>query len=263
MKSLLNSLIETVKEAGAIIKDAHRLNTSDVTEKEGTANFVTVYDVKVQDFLIDRISGVVPDAYFFSEEKENDPAVFQKDFCFVIDPIDGTTNFIRDLQLSCISVAMFSKGEVVIGIIYDPYRDETFYALKDGGAFLNGAPISVSDTPFDSSIVAFGTTPYTKQDNGRITAKLMYELLMNCADVRRLGSAALDLAYVAVGRFDLFFEALLFPWDFAAGQLLIKEAGGIITDMQGNELLSDKRISVIAGNKNAYPLLLEKARKYV
>jgi myo-inositol-1(or 4)-monophosphatase len=263
MTKLLDELIKLVKKAGSQMLDVCGVNTdSDITEKSGTANFVTVYDVKIQTFLIEGIKALCPDAYFISEEKENDPLVLQKEFCFVIDPIDGTTNFIRDLHLSSVSVAMLSKGEATLGIVYHPYSNEIFYAEKGLGAFCNGKPIRVSDRAPSEALVAFGTSPYTKLSNFDITMPLATELLLSCADLRRLGSAALDLAYVAAGRFDMFFETVLSPWDYAAGQLLIKEAGGKISDMQGNTLTFDAPRSVIAANPQGYPFLLEKAKKY-
>lgn len=249
-------LISLIKEAGSIMRGVHGVD-NDIAEKSGTANFVTVYDVKVQNFLINGIKELFPSAYFVSEEKENDTEALEKEFCFIIDPIDGTTNFIHDLHLSAISVAMLCRGEVVTGIVYHPYSDELFYAEKGKGAFCNGRTIHISGRTTDEAIVAFGTSPYTKLTNGEKTVKIMTELLYKCADVRRLGSAAIDLAYVAAGRFDLFFEVQLSPWDYAAGMLIIKEAGGIITDMQGNELKFDKPTPVIAGNPVAYPDLLE------
>ena len=255
-----DALISLIKEAGQIMTGVH--GVSKITEKGGTANFVTEYDVKVQTFLIEGIKKLYPNAEFFSEEKENDEAVLKKEFCFIIDPIDGTTNFIHDLHMSAISVAMLCFGEVVLGIIYNPYADELFYAERGKGAFLNGESISVSKRKADESLVVFGTSPYTKLTTGNKTVSIMTELLYKCADIRRCGSAAIDLTLIACGRADLFFEVQLSPWDYAAGLLLIKEAGGVITDMQGNELSFEKPTPVIAGNQNAYPDLLDVVKKY-
>ncbi len=261
MTAQTERLISLIREAGAIMRGVHGVS-GDITEKSGTANFVTVYDVKIQNFLIDGIKDIFPDAYFVSEEKENDEAVLSEEFCFIIDPIDGTTNFIHDLHLSAISIGMLCRGENMLGIVYNPYADELFYAEKGKGAFCNGEKISVSSRTPDEAIVAFGTSPYTKLTDGEKTMKIASELLYKCADIRRFGSAAIDLAYLAAGRFDLFFEVQLSPWDYAAGMLIIKEAGGIITDMQGNELKLDKPTPVIAGNPIAYSALLEITKEY-
>ena len=261
MNNNISSLIMLIKEAGKIMLSVNGVD--EVTEKCGTANFVTEYDVKIQGFLIDGIKRIYPEAEFFSEEKENDAAVLDKEFCFIIDPIDGTTNFIHDLHLSAISVAMFSYGKPAIGIIYNPYTNELFYAEKGKGAFCNCKKISVSSRGMSDSVVAFGTSPYTKIQNGEKTMQMATEILFKCADLRRCGSATIDLSGIASGRYDLFFEIQLSPWDYAAGMLLIKEAGGIITDMKGDELKFDKPTPVIAGNPRAYAELLEIVKKYI
>lgn len=261
MNNKVSSLIALIKEAGKIMLSVN--GVEEITEKGGTANFVTEYDVKIQAFLIDGIKKIYPEAKFFSEEKENDLAVLNQEYCFIIDPIDGTTNFIHDLHLSAISVAMLKYGESVLGIIYNPYTNELFYAEKGLGAFCNGKKISVSKRTMRESVVAFGTSPYTKIQNGEKTMQMATEILFKCADLRRCGSATIDLSGIAAGRYDLFFEIQLSPWDYAAGMLLIKEAGGVITDMQGNELSFEKPMPVIAGNPVAYPKLLEIVRKYM
>ncbi len=261
MNNKVSSLIALIKEAGKIMLSVN--GVEEITEKGGTANFVTEYDIKIQAFLIDGIKKIYPEAEFFSEEKENDLAVLNQEYCFIIDPIDGTTNFIHDLHLSAISVAMLKYGESVLGIIYNPYTNELFYAEKGLGAFCNGKKISVSKRTMSESVVAFGTSPYTKIQNGEKTMQMATEILFKCADLRRCGSATIDLSGIAAGRYDLFFEIQLSPWDYAAGMLLIKEAGGVITDMQGNELSFEKPMPVIAGNPVAYPELLEIVRKYM
>ena len=260
-------LLPVINEAGEIILSAHKMesgDSDDISVKAGSANFVTVYDVNVQSFLISRITELIPDAVFIAEEKENDPSVLEQAHCFIIDPIDGTTNFIHDYRHSCISVAMISHGEVVLGIIYDPYLGDLYYAEKGKGAFLNGKPMQVSSTPFSSSLIAYGTAGYYKDKLGNATFEMSKEIFMTArdGDVRRCGSAALDLAYLAAGRNDLFFELMLSPWDIAAASLLITEAGGIISDMDGNPIDLSRPSPILAGNPVAYPQLLEIAKKY-
>ena len=256
-------LMALMRQAGAMMLRAHDVDTdSNVTVKPGTANFVTVYDVMIQDFLLSSIKKAIPDAYFIAEEKDNDASVLQKDYCFIIDPIDGTTNFIHDCRHSCISLALFSHGEPVFGAIFHPYLDEMFHAERGKGAYLNGRPIRVSDRPMELGILAYGTAPYYKEQLADKTFALCRELFLVCTDVHRFGSAALDLAGVAAGRNDLFFEFRLSPWDIAAGYLLITEAGGIITDMQGNPIDFSAPCPVIAANPIIYPELLVRARGY-
>ncbi len=262
MSTLTQKLINIMKNAGEIMLCAHNIDDDSISSKEGSANFVTVFDVKVQDYLMSEIKALVPDALFIAEEKKNDPSVLMGEHCFIIDPIDGTTNFIHDYRHSCISLAMFSGGQAVFGAVYDPYLGELFSAEKGMGAFLNGKPMKVSSRPMSDAIVAYGTSPYYKDVLCEKTFELTKELFNRCADIRRCGSAALDLAYTAAGRNDLFFEFLLSPWDIAAGYLLITEAGGIITDMQGKEIDFSAPCPVIASSKKLYSEFLDIAKKY-
>ncbi len=261
---LKNIIFPIIREAGEIVLSAHNLSNDPdgISEKEGSGNFVTEYDVRVQEFIIERLSKAFEGACFVAEEKDNDPSTASSECCFIIDPIDGTSNFIHDYRHSCISVAMLCRGKTVFGAVYDPYLREMFHAEAGRGAYLNGDPIRVSDRPIELSITAYGTAPYYRDTLGDKTFALCREVFDRCADIRRCGAAALDLAYLAAGRNDLFFEVLLSPWDYAAGQLLITEAGGIITDMCGDELTIKKPSSVIAGNPIAFPALLELSKKY-
>ena len=260
-KSISELLIPLILEAGKQMKSAHDVESaSDVTVKPGTANFVTVYDVQIQNFLMREIKKAIPDAFFIAEEKENDASALGHTHCFIIDPIDGTTNFIHDYRHSCISLALFSLGQPVFGAVYNPYQNELFHAEKDKGAHLNGQPMHVSDRPMHLAITAYGTSPYYKDRYADPTFDLCKRLFLAGADVRRCGSAALDLAYLAAGRNDAFFECILSPWDIAAGQLLITEAGGVITDMKGDPIDFSSPSPVIAANPVCYPSLLEIAR---
>jgi myo-inositol-1(or 4)-monophosphatase len=259
----LDFLPSLLEQAGNMILEAHdSCDESAITVKAGSANFVTVHDVRVQDFLMTEIKKQIPEVRFIAEEQENDAAVLQSDCCFVIDPIDGTTNFIHNYRHSCISVAVFSKGEPIFGAVYDPYLKEYFHAKKGQGAFIGDKPIRVSEFTLEQAVVAYGTAPYYRDELGDATFALTKELFLASADIRRCGSAALDLAYLAAGRNDAFFELRLSPWDFAAGYLLITEAGGIISSMNGMPLDFSKPQAVIAANKIAYPALLEIAKQY-
>ncbi len=254
------ALLALIRSAGEIFRTAHEELGVNVTSKEGYANFVTAYDVKTQQFLIDGIRTLVPDAVFIAEEKENDAVMAHAEHCFVIDPIDGTTNFIYGYQHSSVSVGLLSHGEVVWGAVYDPFLGEMFHAVKGEGAFLNGRPIHVSNRDMQNGLCAFGTAAYERDVLGNATFALCRAVFDKCADLRRCGSAALDLAWLAAGRNDLFFECKLSPWDFAAGSLLIKEAGGVISNMAGDPLTFDRSHGVIAANGCIYPELLATAR---
>lgn len=238
------------------------LDDDAVSEKTGSANFVTKYDVAVQDFMMSEIKKNIPSAVFIAEEKENDPRVLSGEYCFVIDPIDGTKNFINDYRHSCISLAMISTGETVFGAIYDPYLNEMFTAEKGKGARLNGKPMRVSDRPIETAIVGFGTSPYYKDTLTDKTFGFLKEIFFTASDIRRTGSAALDLAYLAAGRNDMFFEFILSPWDFAAGVLLVTEAGGTVTDINGEPVSLSAPTSIFGANKKIHPKLIELAAKY-
>lgn len=263
MENFGEILCPILVKAGEIMLSAHHIESDgSVKEKSGdAANLVTVYDVAVQDFLLSEIKKKITNATFIAEEKENDPAVLQNEYCFIIDPIDGTANFAHEYRHSCISLAMFSHGEAVFCAVYDPYQNEMFSATKGQGAFLNGKRIHVADRDTAHSIVAFGTSPYYKATLGDVTFKICHELFLAFSDLRRCGSAALDLAYLAAGRNDVFFECVLSPWDIAGGALLITEAGGVITDMDGNAISYEKPSPVVAATPRVYDTVLQIVKK--
>ncbi len=244
-----------IKKAGEIMLSATNVEIAEI--KQGDVNYVTFYDKKVQDFLIENLKKAYPNAYFIAEEKDNDNKALQNDLCFIIDPIDGTTNFIRDYKSSSISIGLFSRGEGIFGAILNPYLGELFTAEKGKGAYLDGEKITVSNKPFSEAIYAFGSSPYYKKELSDKTFNVAKALFLTCTDIRRSGSAALDFCHVASGRIDLFFECRLSPWDFAAGSIIVKEAGGIITDMDGNELDFTKPQSILCSNKIVYPNALQ------
>lgn len=231
-------LISLIRDCGAFMLSAVNVEkrSENIKAKSGDADFVTVFDEGVQKKLIDGITAVLPDAHFFAEEKDNSAEDVIDGICFVIDPIDGTSNFIHGLNTSAISVAMLSCGEIVLGIIYDPYRDELFWAYKDAGAYCNSEKICVSSRDLDISLISFGTTPYKKKEYASSGFSIAERIFRNSGDIRRSGSAAIDMANVACGRLDGFFECILSPWDYAAGSIIIKEAGGLVTDFNGNAL---------------------------
>ena len=264
MKELKDIILPEIYEAGRIMLSAHDVENGEgnVHTKPGDANFVTVYDLKVQEFLIGRMKELFPSAEFFAEEKENSAEDVQKEYCFIIDPIDGTANFMHEYRRSSISVGLYSYGEALFGAVYDPYLDEMFYAERGKGAYLNGKRLHVSSRKIDVAIAAMGTVPYYKKELGETTFAIAKELYDMGADMRRAGSAAIDLSYVAAGRNDLFFELVLSPWDYASAQLIIKEAGGIVSDMYGNEIDVTKPGSVIAANREIYDTLVGVTRKY-
>ncbi|MCH5198081.1 MAG: inositol monophosphatase [Oscillospiraceae bacterium] len=244
------SIIEIIKKCGKNLLSAHDIgrNENDISSKEGAANFVTVYDVKTQDDLISGLKDVIPDALFFAEEQDNSMVDFKDSFCFFIDPIDGTTNFIHGMNMSAVSVALSYNGETVFGAVYDPYADEMFWASRGDGAYLNGKKIYVSNRSLENALIMFGTAPYDREVLAENFFPVLYRVYMNCADIRRSGSAALDLCYVACGRAEAYIEAILSPWDFAAGKLILEEAGGKLTSFNGNDIILGEKSSVLCSN---------------
>lgn len=242
---IIRAIADVMRECGTVMLQADR-SAAFVEEKAGHANFVTAYDKRNQDILQEKLLQIVPDAVFVGEEQEEFASIGQG-LAFIVDPIDGTTNFMRDYHISLISVGLLKDGVPWIGIIYNPYLDELFYAQKGCGAFLNGKRISVSKEPLSNGIVLFGTAPYYRELNER-TFELAYELFRKSLDVRRSGSATFDLCSVAAGRAELYFEMMLSPWDYAAGALLVEEAGGRVMQMDGSPLVYHKGCSLMASN---------------
>lgn len=245
---MLNKITEIVKEAGKIIHSAHNQENT-VTAKEGKKNFVTKYDVAVQEFLFKELGKAFLDAQFIGEEGEND---FSTDgLRFIIDPIDGTTNFMQDYRCSCISVALCNNNDVIAGVVYNPYTDELFSAEKGKGANLNGNRIKVSERPLSDGLALFGTSPYHPENTDE-TFALLRKVFDLSRDIRRSGSAAFDICTIACGRCEVFFEKSLQPWDIAAGTLILKEAGGIALNYDGTEISFSTPNDVVFANPKAY-----------
>lgn len=246
MDKIIHKMSKAVRQCGRMILKADRSGMQ-IDAKAGSANFVTEYDKKVQDMLRRKLAKILPDALFIGEEGET-AAYSDKGRFFIVDPIDGTTNFIKDYRVSCISVALVEDGRVTIAFVYNPYMDELFLAKRGQGAYCNGRRLKVSEQSLDNGIVIFGTSPYDATLSEK-SFKMAYEYFKKSLDIRRSGSAALDLCSVAAGRAELFFEMILQPWDYAAGLLLVEEAGGVVTTIDGGEVTLDKGCSILARNK--------------
>lgn len=244
-----NKIKEILYQAGNMLKKAH-CNREDIDSKPGESNFVTKYDVSIQQFLKNKLLQLFPSAVFAGEEGEDDKFT-DNGICFLVDPIDGTTNFIKDYKHSCISVAILNDGKVFFGAVYNPYLDELFFAKRGEGAFLNGKSIHVSDAGLRNSLIMFGTAPYYPELTDK-TFDDAKKLLKFCADIRRSGSAALDICYVAAGRCELYFEHVLSPWDYAAASLIVEEAGGIIKTKNGKDIRFDKKCAIVSASTKAF-----------
>ena len=223
-------------------------------EVKGPADYVTKVDTDIQNFLAEELGRLAPEIQFLGEEEGLHEMT--GDTYWILDPIDGTTNLIHDYQHSVVSLGLYDKGEITLGIIYDPYRGDVYYAQKGKGSFLNGNPIHVSDAAaLDETIISIGTSPYDRE-LAEENFKRIQRVFDKSQDIRRTGTAALDLAYVACGRTGGFFEPRLSPWDFAAGMLLVTEAGGRVTNFGGEPLNLLKRGAVVATNGKVHEELM-------
>ena len=252
MKLLKEQICGIVLSAGGILTHADRQRGA-LKSKEGHANFVTEYDRQVQEFLIARLTALLPEARFLGEEEGKDRfrEEYRKGWLFVIDPIDGTSNFMNGLFPSVISVGLFKDGAPYIGVVYNPFSDEMFAAEKGKGAFAYERGIAlprqlkVSDKPLSESLACFGTSPYHSELHEK-SFRLAAECMPRCVDLRRSGCAAWDLCMVASGRTGLYFECEIGIWDCAAGVLLVTEAGGKVMQLSGEALTLDGPTSIIA-----------------
>lgn len=252
---LVTEISATAREAGGIMLEAHDISRV-VRAKPGTANFVTDYDVRVQQFLQQRLQSILPGAHFVGEENDCTDDVFHG-YAFIVDPIDGTTNFIRGCCASSVCIALAEDGEVITGVVYDPYRDELFHAERGGGAYLNGVQIHAAENPLAKSLVSIGTTSYDRSKADR-TFALGRALFDAALDLRRSGSFAIDACAAACGRIDLAFEMSLCPWDYAAAGCILREAGGEISQLDGTPVALDRQSSVICGSRTAYTEFFER-----
>ena len=252
MKRDLKRITEQVSELACetsnfIRNEVDRLRASDI-EIKSVNNFVTYVDKKSEERLVEGLSKILPGSGFIAEEN---PMLETKELTWIIDPLDGTTNFIHGVPVYSISIALMEGSELIIGVIYEINLKECFYTWKGSPSYLDGMEIKVSGTDLvKDSLFATGFPYY---DYGRLDPYLRFfrYLMEHSHGIRRLGSAAADLAYVACGRFDGFYEYGLSPWDVAAGALLVKNAGGIVRDFKGrDDFIFGKEI--IASNSNVY-----------
>ncbi|MDE6723248.1 MAG: inositol monophosphatase [Eubacterium sp.] len=242
---MLERIIETVKKAGEIYKSAS--GNLGIENKGSAVNLVTEYDKKIQDFLFEELSKIIPDCSFLGEQGDDNKEL-SDGYCFIIDPIDGTTNFIKGFQHSAISVGLAKDKELILGVVLDPDLDNLYYAEKGKGAYLNGKQIHVSDCNLQNSLVLFGTCPY-EHELAEKTFELTKEVFYNAIEVRRGGSAALDICYVAAGKADLYYELIIRPWDFAGATIILKEAGGTFCTLEKEKIDCGKVSSYLCGNK--------------
>ncbi|PJB70363.1 MAG: inositol monophosphatase [Alphaproteobacteria bacterium CG_4_9_14_3_um_filter_47_13] len=246
----INIMIKAAEKAGrSLVRDFGEVEQLQVSRK-GPGDFVSAADHRAEEIIFNELSRARPDFGFIMEErgKAGNP---KADSFFIVDPLDGTGNFLHGIPHWCVSIGLEEKGEVTAGIIYDPVRDETFRAEKGKGAFMKNKRLRVSGrTTMDSAMFATGQ-PSREKGRQELFMREYEAVLTHSLGIRRFGAAALDLAYVAAGRFEGFWERGLKAWDMAAGYIIVKESGGIVTDIEGRKSPIHES-NVLAANTDLY-----------
>lgn len=231
-ESLVEETVQAVQEAGACLSDptaVHSIRT------KGETDYVTNVDLAVQELLRERLTALAPDVQFMGEEQDNTGLDWSRP-CWILDPVDGTTDLIHNSRHSAVSLALSEAEQILFGVVYNPYSGECFTARRGQGAFCNGSLIRVSSADrLKDSLLSVGTVP-GRRELADTAFRQMRALYDTCQDVRRTGCASLDLCWVACGRLDGYVELSLQPWDYAAGMLIVAEAGGRVTAPDGSPL---------------------------
>ena len=239
----LQQVTDIVRNASSLMD---RTGGFEVHDKGVRENIVTSSDLAVQHFLTEQLQLRFPEVGFLCEEEDlND--VTGHDSVWVIDPIDGTANYARGNENCCVSVALVEKEEPIFGVVYSPWRGELYTAQKGKGAFCNGKPIHVSKRPFEQGLLFTAMSTYRKE-LAKSCSDIIYDLYMECNDVRRTGSAAVEICLMAAGFAELYFEMRLMPWDYAAASLILREAGGAMCGFNGQAPSLFKPSMFVAAN---------------
>ncbi len=261
LNPMLNIAVKAARAAGAIINrasldlDLLKINTKSPND------FVTEVDQAAEQAIIETLLTAYPGHGILAEESGREHGAKNSEYVWIIDPLDGTTNFIHGFPVYAVSIALAHRGQVQQAVVYDPARNDLFYASKGRGAYLNDRRLRVSKrTRLSDSLIGTGF-PFRKGDNFKRYVKMFEEVMQHCAGLRRPGAAALDLCYVAAGWYDGFFETGLNPWDVAAGSLMITEAGGLIGNFTGEADYLFQR-EVVAGTPKIYGQLVQMLSPY-
>lgn len=238
---LLAAALEMAENAGKIQMKYFRQSNLEQSTKLNDSDIVTIADKESEAYMLDFIRRKFPDNGIISEESGREHE--EKEWRWVIDPLDGTTNFASGLPVFCVSIALEHHKDAVIGVVYAPYLGELFHAVKGAGAWLNGQPIHCSGKPELSKAVVATGMPYDRNDNADNNLEEISRMALRVRGIRRMGSAAIDLCYTAAGFLDAYWELNLNRWDVAAGQLIAKEAGAIIEPIR-----TDRNHSILASN---------------
>lgn len=260
LQHICTEIGDLARAAGQFIREQRTKITNDDIELKGKASLVTYVDKEAEKMIVARLRELLPEAGFITEEgtaSESGEA-----YKWIIDPLDGTTNFIHGVFPHSVSIALTHNNVPVAGVVYEVGQNELFSAWKGGGAYLNGQPVSVSRSSKHEDVLLATGFPYYNFDKLGAYLKVLEFFMIETRGMRRMGSAAVDLAYVACGRFDGFFEHALHAWDVAAGVLLVQEAGGKVTDFKGGDnFLFGKEL--VSANANYFPSFFAKVNEHL
>jgi myo-inositol-1(or 4)-monophosphatase len=259
LEQVTNKVIELAKEVGDFIRQERQNFDPDKIEYKGLNDMVSYVDKTAEEKIVAGLENILPGAGFITEEQTKNKV--GERYNWIIDPLDGTTNFIHGLPVFSVSIALKEYDELAAGVVYEINQDECFYAWKDAPAYLNGKVIKVSNCPtISNSLIATGF-PYYDFTRQPQYIELFTHLMKNCHGLRRLGSAAVDLAYTACGRFDAYYEYNLNSWDAAAGVIIVRQAGGNVVNFKGGNEVLDTR-ELLATNGRMTDELLQTIQQY-
>lgn len=240
--------------AGAFLREERSRFRRELVIEKNFHDYVSYVDKESEARIVKQLIELIPEAGFIAEEGSG--SLTTEEYCWLVDPLDGTTNFIHDIAPYCVSIALRNRKELLVGVVYEVCRDECYWACKDGKAYLNGTEIHVSDiSEIDKSFIALGF-PYAVEKYKQTAIHLITELYGRASALRLQGAAAAELCYVAAGRFEARIEANLGPWDIAAGTLILQQAGGKVTDFDGGDTFYSGH-QVLASNGKIHNSLLK------
>ncbi|MCK4892312.1 MAG: inositol monophosphatase [Calditrichia bacterium] len=258
MADYIDVAMKIARTAGQYLLDHKGQISRDSIDEKGRNDFVTFVDHQSEKLIVEEIHSHFPSHKILAEEGSSISS--SADYRWIIDPLDGTKNFIQDIPIFCVSIAMEHQSKIVVGVVYDPVHDEIFSAEAGSGAYLNGKAIQISSRSLSESLIATGF-PFKSKSYLPQYLLCFEEIFLKCSGMRRCGSAAIDLCYTAMGKFDGFWELGLSIWDMAAGSLIIREAGGMVSDFwgEGNYLNTG---FIIAGNPEVHKNILKITKYY-
>lgn len=246
LSEIVLDVVSLSKNVGTFIREQRKTFSYDKVKMKGPSDLVSYVDREAEKELVKELSSLLPEAGFITEEGMADQGA--KEYTWIIDPLDGTTNFVHGIPNYCVSIGLMHENKIILGVVYEVANDECFYAWKDGGAFLDGISIRVNGAAKIKDVVLATGFPYYQFERLDEYLKILHQLMKDTQGLRRMGSAAADMAYVACGRYGGFFEYNLNSYDIAAGVILVQEAGGLVTDFRGgNDFLFGREI--VAGGQ--------------